>query len=91
MSPHTKPAQRRKPKPLPHVTQRELAERKRLATRLKALRSLRGLTQEQAAALGGVDERTVRNLEAGASGAMFHSVVALAVAYGVTLEELFES
>jgi transcriptional regulator with XRE-family HTH domain len=61
-----------------------------LAARLVHLRNARGWTQEQAAEAAGLNVRQVIRCEAGAVSPSLTTLVALAVAYGVRVGDLFE-
>ena len=59
-----------------------------IAVKLRALREERGLTQEEAAQLAEVSQRTLIRLEYGERAPYMPTVTKLARAYGVTIEEL---
>lgn len=65
-------------------------ERRRLAFRLRALRSKRGWTQEQAAERAGLHPQHVVRLENARANPALPTLVALAVAYRVAVQTLFE-
>ena len=64
--------------------------KKRLGVRLKELREERDLTQEQAAELAGLHAKHIGVVESGKTNATFGTLVALAVAYQISLEALFK-
>lgn len=63
---------------------------RRLGVRLKELREERKLTQEQAAELAGLHAKHIGVLESGKTNPTFASLVALAMAYKVSLTAFFE-
>lgn len=63
---------------------------KRLGLRLRQLREERELTQEQAAELAGLHAKHLSVIENGGVNVTFSSLVALAVAYTVSLSAFFE-
>ena len=56
--------------------------------RLKALRHVRGMSQEELADQSGVGRATISRIERGLSGAQGRTLRRLAVAFGVNVEEL---
>lgn len=64
-------------------------EQIRLGERLRAQRTALGLTQEKAAERSGLHPGTLKRIEAGHVNLTIASLLALAVAYGVGLHELF--
>lgn len=67
----------------------ETAQR-RLGLRLRQLREERELTQEQAAELAGLHAKHLSVIENGGANVGFASLVALAVAYKLSLSSFFE-
>lgn len=63
---------------------------RRLGLRLRQLREERKLTQEQAAELAGLHAKHLSVIENGGVNVTFTSLVALAVAYKVSLSAFFE-
>jgi transcriptional regulator with XRE-family HTH domain len=63
---------------------------RRLGRRVKALRAERGLTQERAAELAGLDARHLQAIEAGDSNVTMSTLHGLAKSLGVTLAGLME-
>ena len=61
-----------------------------IAMKLRVLREERGLTQKEAAQLADVGHRTLIRLESGEREPHLPTVTKIAVAYGVTFEELVE-
>ncbi|WP_224368464.1 helix-turn-helix transcriptional regulator [Hyalangium versicolor] len=64
-------------------------ERRRLGLRLRALRTARGLTQEQAAEMIGIHPKYMPRVEAGRANLTVDNLIAASVAYGVSLRDLF--
>ena len=67
------------------------AAQKRLGLRLRQLREERDLTQEQAAELTGLHAKHLSVIENAGVNVTFSSLVALAVAYKVSLSAFFEA
>jgi len=65
-------------------------EQRRLGARLRALREERALTQEQAAEQIGLHSNHLQRLERGAANVTLATLVALSLAYRVTVRSLFE-
>ncbi len=65
-------------------------EQRRLGARLKALREERALTQEQAAEQIGLHSNHLQRLERGAANVTLATLVALSLAYRVSVRSLFE-
>jgi DNA-binding XRE family transcriptional regulator len=65
-------------------------ERRRLGARLRVLRTERKLTQAQAAEAIGVHPVHVSRIESGEANVTISTLVSLAVAYHVSLRDLFE-
>lgn len=61
---------------------------RRLGRRVRQLRTERALTQEQAAARAHLDDKHFQAVEYGRTNITFASLLAIARAFGVTLEEL---
>lgn len=69
----------------------ELTPEQIFGKRIKQLRELRGLTQEQLAeAIEVKDARSIRYWEAGVNAPKFANLVSLAQALGVRLRDLFD-
>lgn len=66
------------------------AAQKRLGLRLRQLREERDLTQEEASELAGLHAKHLSVIENGGVNVTFTSMVALAVAYKVSLSAFFE-
>lgn len=66
------------------------AAQRRLGLRLRQLREERELTQEQAAELAGLHAKHLSVIENAGANVSFTSLVALAVAYKVSLSAFFE-
>jgi transcriptional regulator with XRE-family HTH domain len=64
-------------------------EQDKLGQRLHELRVAAGLTQQEAAQVVGMSERQIRRLEHGLPNVMFGTLLALAMAYGVGVRDLF--
>ncbi len=79
------PSEVRTRKDLAPVIERGL---KHLGMRLRALRQERGLTQEQAAEAIGVHPKHMIKMEQGSANLTYATLVAVAVAYKVSLREL---
>ena len=75
----------------PAVAGALVREQRRLATRLRALRTERGLSQEAAAEAMGVHAKHVQRLESGSVNVTLRTLVAAGLAYKVTLAELFSA
>jgi transcriptional regulator with XRE-family HTH domain len=65
-------------------------EQRRLGARLRALREERALTQEQAAERIGLHSNHLQRLERGAANVTLATLVAVSLAYGVSIRSLFE-
>jgi transcriptional regulator with XRE-family HTH domain len=65
-------------------------EQRRLGARLRALREERALTQEHAAELIGLHSNHLQRLERGAANVTLATLVALSLAYRVSIRSLFE-
>jgi len=65
-------------------------EQRRLGARLRALREGRALTQEQAAEQIGLHSNHLQRLERGAANVTLATLVAVALAYRVSIRSLFE-
>jgi len=65
-------------------------EQRRLGARLKALREERALTQERAAEQVGLHSNHLQRLERGAANVTLATLVALSLAYRVSLRSFFE-
>jgi len=61
----------------------------RLGQNLRRLRQERGLTQERLSELSGVAQPTISGIESGGRGWRGETVVSLALALGIDLEDLF--
>ena len=64
-------------------------ERRKLGDRLRELRIERGMSQADAAEAAGIHAVTLARIESGSSNVTITTLVALALAYGVTVRELF--
>ncbi|WP_373371356.1 helix-turn-helix transcriptional regulator [Stigmatella ashevillensis] len=86
-SPHTHGrSEVRTRKDLAPAIKREL---KRLGTRLRELRTERGLSQEEAAEIMGIHPKSMPRLEGGSTNPTVATLVAAAVAFKVPLRDLF--
>ena len=65
-------------------------EQRRLGARLRALREERALTQEQAAEQIGLHSNHLQRLERGAANVTLVTLVAVSLAYRVSVRSLFE-
>lgn len=64
-------------------------EQKRLGARVRGLRNELGLSQEVAAERIGISDKQLRRVELGQANVTLATLVALSVAFKVTLQELF--
>lgn len=62
----------------------------RLGTRIRELRLARGLTQERAAGLADLDPKGFQSIERGKTNLTMASLVAIAKALDVNLQDLFD-
>ncbi len=62
----------------------------RLGQRIKALRKMRGLTQDQLAERVGVDSKHISRLEMSSSLPMMETLAKIADAMGVSIKDFFE-
>lgn len=74
----------------PSVTSAAAVQRKRLGERLRALRERAGLTQEAGAEAIGLHVKHLQRVEAGNANVTLVTMVACALAYGVTVAALFQ-
>ena len=74
----------------PAVVTAARRERRRLGERLRVLRAERKLTQAEAAEAVGMHPVHVSRIESGEANVTIGTLVALAIAYRVTLRDLFE-
>lgn len=68
---------------------RHQAGAKRLGTRLRELRTERGLSQDEAAEIMGVHPKSMPRLEGGSTNPTVATLVAAAVAFKIPLRDLF--
>jgi transcriptional regulator with XRE-family HTH domain len=66
-----------------------LREQRKFGERVRSLREKAGLTQEQAAERIGIHPKHLGRIEGGTVNVTFGTLIALAVAYQVSAEDLF--
>jgi len=74
-----------------HVKKAYDIEIKKLGKRIKKLRELKGVTQQDLSDLCEVDIRTIQRIEKGEFGSGLHIVYAIADAFKISIAELFNT
>ena len=74
----------------PALTRRIVAAKKRLGIHLRALQKTAGWTQEAASEVIGIHPKHLQRIERGVGNATVATLVAITVAYKVTMASLFE-